>query len=105
MNIKNEECKKKLIDTFVNSIFVYDDKIVLTFNYSGDDRTVTLSEINNFNEDICDIDGFVQATDKSTSIKTGDMRAPVFLHTAPTMAKRRCLPSKHTSVPNEYILV
>lgn len=105
MNIKNEECKKKLIDTFVNSIFVYDDKIVLTFNYSGDDRTVTLSEINNFNEDICDIDGFVQATDKSTSIKTGDMRAPVFLHTAPTTAKRRCLPSKHTSVPNEYILV
>ena len=105
MNIKNEECKKKLIDTFVNSIFVYDDKIVLTFNYSGDDRTVTLSEINNFNEDICDIDGFVQATDKSTSIKTGDMRAPVFLHTAPTTAKRRFLPSKHTSVPNEYILV
>lgn len=105
MNIKNEECKKKLIDTFVNSIFVYDDKIVLTFNYSGDDRTVTLSEINNFNEDISDVDGFVQATDKSTSIKTGDMRAPVFLHTAPTTAKRRCLPSKHTSVPNEYILV
>lgn len=105
MNIKNEECKKKLIDTFVNSIFVYDDKIVLTFNYSGDDRTVTLSEINNFNEDISDVDGFVQATDKSTSIKTGDMRAPVFLHTAPTTAKRRFLPSKHTSVPNEYILV
>jgi hypothetical protein len=26
-------------------VFVYDDKVVLTFNYSGDDRTITLHEI------------------------------------------------------------
>ena len=26
-------------------MFVYDDKVVLTFNYSGDDRTITLHEI------------------------------------------------------------
>ena len=36
---------KELIKTFVNSVFVYDDKVVLTFNYSGDDRTITLNEI------------------------------------------------------------
>ncbi len=29
----------------VNSVFVYDDKVVLTFDYSGDDRTMTLKEI------------------------------------------------------------
>jgi len=39
------ECQKQLIKTFVNSVFVYDDKVVLTFNYSGDDRTITLREI------------------------------------------------------------
>lgn len=34
-----------MIKTFVNSVYVYDDKVVLTFNYSGDDRTITLQEI------------------------------------------------------------
>jgi hypothetical protein len=38
-------CQKRLIKTFINSVFVYDDKVVLTFNYSGDDRTITLKEI------------------------------------------------------------
>ena len=39
------DCQKRLIKTFVNSVFVYDDKVVLTFNYSGDRRTITLKEI------------------------------------------------------------
>ncbi len=38
-------CQKRLIKTFVNSVFVYDDKVVLTFNYSADRRTMTLKEI------------------------------------------------------------
>ncbi len=45
MDHKDFECQKRLIKTFVNSVFVYDDKVVLTFNYSGDDRTITLNEI------------------------------------------------------------
>ena len=45
MDYTDEECQKQLIKTFVNSVFVYDDKVVLTFNYSGDDRTITLNEI------------------------------------------------------------
>ena len=39
------DCQKRLIKLFVNSIFVYDDRIVLTFNYSGDKRTINLKEI------------------------------------------------------------
>ena len=35
----------KVVKTFVNAVFVYDDKVVLTFHYSGDDRTITLNEI------------------------------------------------------------
>ena len=45
MDYTDEVCQKQLIKTFVNSVFVYDDKVVLTFNYSGDDRTITLHEI------------------------------------------------------------
>ena len=39
------DCQKRLIKIFLNSVFVYDDKVVLTFNYSGDNRTITLKEI------------------------------------------------------------
>jgi len=45
MDCTDFECQKQLIKTFVNSVFVYDDKVVLTFNYSGDNRTITLHEI------------------------------------------------------------
>ena len=45
MDYSDVACQKRLIKTFVNSVFVYDDKVVLTFNYSGDRRTMTLKEI------------------------------------------------------------
>ena len=32
-------------DTFVNSVFVYDDKLVLTYNYKDGTETLTLQEI------------------------------------------------------------
>lgn len=50
-NIEDPTCQKQLIDTFVNSVFVYDDKITVTFNYSGDGRTVTLSEVDSIEKD------------------------------------------------------
>lgn len=36
---------RRIVDTFINAVFVYDDKITITFNCSGDDRTITLREI------------------------------------------------------------
>ncbi len=45
MDYTDVECQKRLIKTFVNAVYVYEDKVVLTFNYSGDNRTITLKEI------------------------------------------------------------
>lgn len=45
MDYTDLESQKRLIKTFINSVFVYDDKVVLTFNYSGDTRTITIKEI------------------------------------------------------------
>lgn len=42
---KDDEGIKRLVQTFINSVFVYDDKITITFNYSGDNRTITLAEV------------------------------------------------------------
>ena len=36
------EYKQRLVDIFVNSVWLYDDKLVLTYNYSGEDNKVTL---------------------------------------------------------------
>lgn len=38
----DKDVQKRLIQTFVNSVFVLDDCIMLTFNYSSDSNTVTL---------------------------------------------------------------
>ena len=37
--------QKRILNTFVNSVFVFDDEWTITFNYSGDGRTVTLKDI------------------------------------------------------------
>ena len=44
-NINDLDYQKEIIDTFVNSVFVYDDKLVLTYNYKDGTETLTLQEI------------------------------------------------------------
>ena len=44
-NINDLDYRKEIIDSFVNSVFVYDDKLVLTYNYRDGSQTLTLQEI------------------------------------------------------------
>jgi len=37
--------QRAIIDIFVNAIYLYDDKIVLTYNFKSDSRTISLSDI------------------------------------------------------------
>ena len=41
-----QEQRQRLIDSFVNAVYVYDDKIILTFNYQDGTETITLDNIN-----------------------------------------------------------
>jgi hypothetical protein len=45
LDITTTEGKQRLIDSFVNSIYLYDDKVTITFNYKDGTQTVYLSEI------------------------------------------------------------
>jgi DNA invertase Pin-like site-specific DNA recombinase len=45
-NLDDSEQKQRLIEVFVNSIYVYDDKFVITFNYNDGDKCVTFDEVN-----------------------------------------------------------
>ena len=42
---ENRDFQKRLIDTFVNSVYVFDDKLVLTYNYQHGTQTISLDEI------------------------------------------------------------
>lgn len=48
MNRNNEQEMKLLINTFVNSIYVYDDKMLITFNYRDGERCVDAEEIQRY---------------------------------------------------------
>lgn len=44
LNFEEPESQRRIIDIFVNAVFVYDDRVTITFNYSSDNRTITLPE-------------------------------------------------------------
>ncbi len=46
LDVRQKSHRKTLIDTFVNAIFLYDDKMVITFNYKEGTTTVTFAELN-----------------------------------------------------------
>ena len=45
LDVTRQEHRRMLIDTFVNVIFLYDDKMVLTFNYKEGQKTIKFSEL------------------------------------------------------------
>ena len=45
LDYKDRNCQKKLIATFVNSVYLYDDKLVIGYNYSDQKEQVPLLNI------------------------------------------------------------
>ena len=45
IDVTNQDQRQKLIDIFVNSVYVFDDHAVITFNYRDGTKTVTLTEV------------------------------------------------------------
>lgn len=46
LDISKPEHRRQLVDYFVNSVYVFDDRLVLTFNYKDSTETVSLADIN-----------------------------------------------------------
>ena len=45
LDVRQKSHRKMLIDTFINAIFLYDDKLVLTFNYKEGAKTITFADL------------------------------------------------------------
>ena len=44
-DVKQKSHRKMLIDAFINAIFLYDDKMVITFNYKEGTQTITINDL------------------------------------------------------------
>lgn len=45
LDVSKKEHRQMLIDTFVNAIFLYDDKMLLTFNFKDGTKTITFADV------------------------------------------------------------
>ena len=45
LDVSKQEHRQRLIDSFVNAVYLYDDKIIITFNYKDGSKTITLEDI------------------------------------------------------------
>ena len=45
MGLSKQSHSQRLIDTFVNRIYLYDDKLIITFNHKDGAQTITLNDI------------------------------------------------------------
>ena len=45
IDLDNTEQKQRLINMFVNSVYVYDDKMAISFNYKDGDNCLTFDDI------------------------------------------------------------
>ncbi|MCC8043868.1 MAG: recombinase family protein, partial [Clostridiales bacterium] len=78
MDLKDRDCQKRLVKTFINAIFLYDDYIKIAFNYGGDTTTISLSDIQSTENTekattsgVFDCDGLSWAS----RIRTGESRS------------------------------
>ena len=44
LNMNQKDQRQALVDTFINSIYLYDDKVLINFNYKEGTQTVTFEE-------------------------------------------------------------
>ena len=45
LDVRQKSHRKMLIDTFINAIFLYDDKLVITFNYKEGAKNITFADL------------------------------------------------------------
>lgn len=62
LDFTQQECQKRLIQVFINSVYVFDDEITINFNYTNGTATVSLKDI----ESIQSGGGFVHRASCST---------------------------------------
>ena len=82
LDVRQQSHRKMLIDAFINAIFLYDDKMVITFNYKEGTKTITFAELQDAisNKNGSDLDCL--AAPLRNDLCMSDDRASAFISTA-----------------------
>ena len=92
LDISTLDGKRRMIDGFVNSIYLYDDRFIITFNYKDGSKTVFFSEIEAANNSDIKCVGAPRGRDtgyQPVSLPLG----VVFLRPNPEGSRERALPA------------
>ena len=74
LDVQQQSHRKMLIDTFINAIFLYDDKMVMTFNYKEGTTTITADDLKTVlteGENGSDMDSFASPENPAISTVAG----------------------------------
>ena len=82
LDVRQQSHCKMLIDTFINAIFLYDDKMVITFNYKEGTKTSTFAELQEAISDKNGSDLDCLAAPLRNDLCMSDDRASAFISTA-----------------------
>ena len=82
LDVRQQSHRKMLIDAFINAIFLYDDKMGITFNYKEGTKTITFAELQEAisNKNGSDLDCL--AAPLRNDLCMSDDRASAFISTA-----------------------
>ena len=82
LDMSLKDLRQALVDTFINAIYLYDDKVLITFNYKEGTQTVTFGEATEVASEGngSDLDCFTAPKKKSTNFRQTDLRAFLFFY-------------------------
>ena len=90
LDVQQKSHRKMLIDTFINAIFLYDDKMVITFNYKEGTTTITFDDLKTALAD--------QKTGSDLDCSTAPRRSKVRFAPTSFFAFGRCICRKKAAV-------
>lgn len=76
-DVTKREQRQRLIDSFVNAVYLYEDKIILTFNYKDGSKTITLADVEG--SDLSSFGAADAVPDKPASCATDSRVSNVFV--------------------------
>ena len=117
LNMNQKDQRQALVDTFINSIYLYDDKVLITFNYKEGTQTVTFGEATEVASEGngSELDCFTAPNFERQIVRFGVLSlcrkaAAHFLHTVctacfPFHKKKRCLSEQGSRQLSAFVCV
>jgi hypothetical protein len=65
IDITDEQQKQRLVDTFINSIYIFDDRFIMTFNYKDGTKTVTLEDVQSSDLEALGVPDFIRESTRN----------------------------------------